>query len=114
MKKTFQLHSEGKHPDRVLDAVKHEIRKYIKRERRRSLPEGVDFLDFDCKFGTAVETAQVAHPAELMALIEGAAKAGCTQFYLELLAKPGYRKVKPIEAASVTAQGAETITTGGG
>ena len=35
MRKTFQLQVEGKNPDRVLDAVKHEIRKYIKRERRR-------------------------------------------------------------------------------
>ena len=35
MKKTFQLNIEGKNRDRVLDAVKHEIRKYIKRERGR-------------------------------------------------------------------------------
>jgi hypothetical protein len=46
VKKTFQLRPEGKHPDRVLDATKHEIRKYLKRERRRDLPEGVDFWDF--------------------------------------------------------------------
>ncbi|MFY8042823.1 MAG: DUF6172 family protein, partial [Rhodoferax sp.] len=42
MKKTFSLAVEGKHPDRLLDAIKHEIRKYFKRERNRSLPEGVD------------------------------------------------------------------------
>lgn len=41
--KTFQLHVEGKNRDRVLDAVKHEIRKYIKRERRRDVPEGAHF-----------------------------------------------------------------------
>ncbi|RZL90883.1 MAG: hypothetical protein EOP82_14340, partial [Variovorax sp.] len=61
MRKTFQLRPEGKNPDRVLEAVKHEIRKYIKRERRRELPEGVDFWDFDCKFGTAEDTAAVVH-----------------------------------------------------
>ena len=38
MKKTFQLAQEGKKPDRLLEATKHEIRKYIKRERRRALP----------------------------------------------------------------------------
>ena len=32
MRKTFQLQVEGKHPDRHLEATKHEIRKYIKRE----------------------------------------------------------------------------------
>lgn len=110
MKKTFQLRSLGKHPERVLEAVKHEIRKYIKRERRRALPEGVDFLDFDCRFGTALDNAQVAHPAELTALIDGVAKAGCAQFYLELLAKPGYRKVKPVEVASPAVLETEAMT----
>jgi hypothetical protein len=29
MKKTFALHAEGQHPDRRLEAIKHEIRKYL-------------------------------------------------------------------------------------
>jgi hypothetical protein len=29
MKKNFPLQIEGKNPDRVLEAVKHEIRKYF-------------------------------------------------------------------------------------
>ena len=65
MRKTFQLHVEGKNRDRVLDAVKHEIRKYIKRERRRDLPEGADFWDFDCQFGRTTEDAAVAHLSAL-------------------------------------------------
>ncbi|WP_213954256.1 DUF6172 family protein [Variovorax sp. dw_954] len=95
MRKTFQLRPEGKHPDRVLDAVKHEIRKYIKRERRRELPEGVDFWDFDCKFGTAQDTAATVHLAELTGLIDGIAKAEGPQFYLEILAKHGQRTARP-------------------
>ena len=39
MKKNFPLQAEGKHPDRVLEAVKHEIRKYFKRERNRDVPK---------------------------------------------------------------------------
>ena len=35
MRKHFPLHIQGRHPDRVLDAVKHEVRKYLKRERKR-------------------------------------------------------------------------------
>lgn len=92
MKKTFQLAVEGKHPDRVLDAVKHEIRKYVKRERRRDLPEGVDFLDFDCKFGLSAEAAEVVHLATLTALIDAAARDGASRFYVEIIAKPGLRK----------------------
>jgi hypothetical protein len=84
MKKTFQLHVEGKHPDRLLDAIKHEIRKYLKRERRRDLPEGVDFWDFDCKFGLAQDTAEVVHLANVMACIDNAVANQATQFYVEV------------------------------
>ena len=76
MKKTFKLNIEGKNRDRVLDAVKHEIRKYVKRERRRALPEGVDFWDFDCRFGATEEQAIVVHFATLTELIDGIATAG--------------------------------------
>jgi hypothetical protein len=94
MKKTFPLAIEGKNPDRLLEATKHEIRKYIKRERRRALPEGVDFWDFDCKFGSSAETATVAHIAELTPLIDALVKSQGTQFYVEILAKPGHRMLR--------------------
>jgi hypothetical protein len=100
MKKTFQLHVEGKNPDRVLEAVKHEIRKYIKRERRRDVPAGADYWDFDCRFGTAPETAQVTHLGNLTGLIDGVAKEGGDKFYVEILAKPGHRKARAAEGAA--------------
>jgi hypothetical protein len=99
MKKTFKLTIEGRNRDRVLDAVKHEIRKYVARERRRALPPGVDFLDFDCKFGLAQATAAVAHLSALTGLIDEAAKGGAEQFYVEILAKPGHRQSRPQAAA---------------
>lgn len=92
MRKTFQLQVEGKHPDRLLEAIKHEIRKYIKRERRRALPEGTDFWDFDCKFGAAEESAEVVHLSAITGLIDGVVKEGGKQFYVEVVAKPGKRK----------------------
>ena len=92
MKKTFQLHVEGKHPERLLEAIKHEIRKYVKRERRRDLPEGVDFWDFDCKFGTALETAEVVHLNDITVRMDDVALAQGTQCYVEILAKHGVRK----------------------
>ena len=95
MRKTFQLHVEGKNRDRVLDAVKHEIRKYIKRERRRDLPEGADFWDFDCQFGRTKEDAAVAHLSALTGLINSVAAEGGAQFYVEILAKPAKRTPRP-------------------
>lgn len=94
MKKTFPLKSEGKNPERLLEATKHEIRKYIQRERRRTLPEGVDFWDFDCKFGSAEDNAQVAHLAELIPLIDALVKSDGSQFYIEILSKHGHRQVR--------------------
>jgi hypothetical protein len=94
MKKTFPLKLDGKHPERLLEATKHEIRKYLKRERRRALPEGVDFWDFDCKFGTTEADAEVAHLAELMPRIDALAKSDGSQFYIEILAKHGHRLVR--------------------
>jgi len=98
MKKTFPLHVEGKHPDRVMDALKHELRKYVKRERRRALPDGVDYWDFDCKFGTAADNAEVVHLKELDARLADAAAAGATQVYVEILAKHGVRQARPAGA----------------
>ncbi|WP_114969245.1 DUF6172 family protein [Rhodoferax ferrireducens] len=98
MKKTFKLNIEGKNRDRVLEATKHEIRKYVKRQRRVPLPEGVDFWDFDCKFGTSEANATVVHFATITSLIDAVAKEGGDAFYLELLVKDGLRTAKPAGA----------------
>ncbi len=94
MKKTFKLNIEGKHRDRVLEATKHEIRKYVKRQRRVPLPAGVDYWDFDCRFGSSEAQATVVHFANLTALIDAVAKEGGDEFYLEILAKQGFRGAK--------------------
>ena len=95
MRKTFKLQVEGKHPDRVLDAIKHEVRKYVKRQRRVPLPAGVDFWDFDCKFGSAEESAEPVHLAEIIQRMDAAAAEGAGQVFVEMVAKEGRRRVRP-------------------
>ena len=95
MRKNFPLHIDGRHPDRVLDAVKHEVRKYLKRERRRDLPEGIDFWDFDCKCGLQATDAEVVHLSALIAAIDALAKTQTASVYIEILAKHGKRTPKP-------------------
>ena len=101
MKKTFKINIEGKNRERVLEATKHEIRQYIKRERNKALPLGVDFWDFDCRFGLSEDAATSAHPANITALIDAAAQEGAEAFYLELIAKPGVRQPRG-DAAQAT------------
>jgi Family of unknown function (DUF6172) len=72
MKKIYQLHIEGKHPERLLESIKHDIKKYMRRESKKALPAGFDFWDFDARIGH-VES----------------------EFYIELLAKAVKRQAKP-------------------
>ena len=65
------------------------------RERGKKLPEGVDFWDFDCKFGATAESAKKLHLAEFNTFIDGAEKQQLESFYVEILAKPGRRTKKP-------------------
>lgn len=97
MKKTFKLtHPKIKVP-RLVDAIKHEVKKYIKRERNKVLPEDVDFLDFDCKFGDDEASSKVIHLSEINKYISEAETNQLESFYLEILAKPGHRSQKPAE-----------------
>lgn len=103
MKKTFKLVVDGKNRDRLLEATKHEIRQYIQRERRKALPEGVDFWDFDCQFGRTEALAENVHLANITALIDAAASDGAEAFYLALIARPGVRQARPAAAADISA-----------
>ena len=91
MKKTFPLESPGHAPARVIESIKNDIRKYLKRERRKPLPEGVDFRDFDCRVGPDSGAAVTVHVKEIGGAIEGVATAGAGAVYVEILAKAGHR-----------------------
>ena len=114
MRKTFNLNIEGKNRDRVLEATKHEIRKYVKRQRRVPLPEGVDFWDFDCKFGASANQAETIHFAELTEKIDALVQSGSEAFYLELLVKDGVRSFKPadLKAAEAAVAAAAAVADG--
>ena len=97
MKKTFNLtHPKIKVP-RLVDAIKHEVKKYIKRQRRKTLPENVDFWDFDCRFGVDETTSEVIHVSDINKYISQAESKQLESFYLEIIAKPGHRSKKPID-----------------
>lgn len=106
MKKTFLLTDPKIKAPRRVDAIKDDIRKYIKRERRKKLPEGFDFWDFNCSFGDTAEEKREIHTAEIMSSIDDAASRNLNKFYLEVLASPRNRSKKPkpdgAEGAKIT------------
>ncbi|MHC4267995.1 MAG: DUF6172 family protein [Planctomycetota bacterium] len=94
MKKTFKLtHPKIKVP-RLVIAIKHEVRKYLRRERRKNLPEDVDFWAFECRFGVDEASSDVIHVSDIDRFIDQAESKQLESFYLEILAKPGHRNKK--------------------
>lgn len=91
MKKIFPLSVPGHQPARVVEQIKADVRKYLKRERKKTLPEGVDFWDFDCRIGPSVDTAEKKHVEEVIATVDQKAVAGAEGIYIEILVKPGHR-----------------------
>jgi hypothetical protein len=99
MKKTFPFESPPHKPPRVIEGIKHDVRKYLKRERRKSLPEGVDFWDFDCRTGKDAESAEVTHVEEIANAIDSAVKESWPAIYIEILAAQGKRTSKKKSSA---------------
>ena len=96
MKKTFTLSHPKIKAARLAEAARCEVRKYLKRSRNRARPEGVDFWDFDCKFGPTAEEAQTLDVADVAKAICAAEAKQVESFYVEILAKPGHRPEKPL------------------
>jgi hypothetical protein len=94
MKKTFILTHPKIKFARLIEAAKHDAKKYIKRERKKKLPENVDYWDFDCKYGHTEQQAKTIHVSEINKYIDDAEKLQLESFYLEILAKAGHRKKK--------------------
>lgn len=91
MKKTFELTHPKIKAARMVESVKHEVKKYLKRERNKTLPEDADYWDFDCKIGKSEATADVIHVATINQQIDEVVAAGVNTFYLEILVKPATR-----------------------
>lgn len=92
MKKTFELTHPKIKPARMVDSIKYDVKKYIKRERNKALPEDFDFWDFDCKFGEQEETAEVVHLTAINKSIDSAVEQGLTNFYIEIIARAAERR----------------------
>lgn len=105
MRKTFPLRIPDKADSRVIAALKVTLNKYVKRERGKALPEGIARWEFDCRLGTNSETAQPCQLAEIPAGIDTAALAEQPEIYVEILAKPGERRIPKTSVTEEVGEG---------
>ena len=88
MKKTFQLQHEKHHPDRVIDSIKNELRKYLKREKKKKLPNiKTMYWDFDCRFGQNQESATPMGFDDALKALDKASADKLESCYIEVMAK---------------------------
>lgn len=87
MKKTIALTHSKLNTARLVDAIKHDIKKYLARERRKALPDGTDYWTFDCRFGASEDTAEKIFTSEINKHIDAAVAQELTEFYVEILAR---------------------------
>jgi len=97
MRKSFSFEHPKHKPARVVENIKHQLRKYLKRERGKTLPDGMDFWAFDCKVGREGPERELAE-RELGKAIDQAAEEGWESVYVELIAKAVKRRGKKPEA----------------
>jgi hypothetical protein len=91
MKKNFPLHAPGKADARVVEGIKHDVRKYVQRERRKPVPEGFDQWDFACKVGLDVASAEPAELPSVGSAIDAVVRAGVATVYVEVVAVAALR-----------------------
>lgn len=95
MKKIFQLKDEKKHEDRILDAIKHQIRKYVNREKKKTLEDkSTMYWDFDCKIGANMSEAKALPFVELIKALDAIKATGVSECYIEILAKSVLKPIK--------------------
>lgn len=98
MKKVFQIQQERIKPDRAVDAIKNELRKYAKREKKKELPnKKTMYWDFDCKFGKTAELATVCTFEEVSTKLNSVVEDGWKECYVEVMAKAVDKPVKEEE-----------------
>ena len=101
MKKTFQLVHPKIQGKRVVESIRSDIKKYLKRENKKKLPKGSDFWRFDCRFGPNEEEAKAVHVGDLGKCLDRAENENLESCYLEILARATSRTKKVKKEAKV-------------
>jgi hypothetical protein len=95
MKKLFKIKQEKLKPERAVDAIKNELRKYIKREKKKDLPnKKTMYWDFDCKFGKDASVSLDCDFDHIIEELSNVLLAGWDECYIEIIAKAVDKPIK--------------------
>ena len=88
MKKLFPLHLPGKADARVLDAIKHEVRKYVRRELNKARPAGAARPVFTGLVGSSAADATESPLKQVSAAIDRVAQTGADHVFVAIKSTP--------------------------
>lgn len=71
----------------MLDSIKYDLRRYLKRERKKPLPGDSAYWEFECKFGKDSVTAEEIKVSEIIPAVDRASEEGWDEFYIEIFAR---------------------------
>jgi len=98
MKKIFKIKQEKLKPERAVDAIKNELRKYTKREKKKDLPnKKTMYWDFECKFGKSADLAQACSFDEIISQLNRVVAEDWSECYVEVIAKAVDKPIKEEE-----------------
>lgn len=97
MRKTFPLTEPGKVDARVVEKTKHEIKKYIKREQGKKLPEGMKYWESICKIAYEGFEMQRVPCSAMGKHIDAAVAAGCIAVEVDIVCEAKAVKPKVVE-----------------
>ena len=86
MKKTFRLQESGKHPDRIIETIKHQLKKYLRREKKKKFQISNSFWDFECRFGADADNSKEVSFNEIIQLLDRAREDNWKECYIEIIA----------------------------
>ncbi len=95
MRKTFPLHLPDRKDSWVMSSILVTLHKYVKRERRKEFPEGMDWWEFRCRIGANEESAQSCELADMPAAIEAIAQAEHPEVYAEIISVAATKPKRP-------------------
>lgn len=91
MRKSFPLQHPAKADARVRDAIRHEVRKYVVRERRKPLPVDTDHWIFACRVGADEASASPQELPAVASAIDAVAATGAKSVFIEIISKASRR-----------------------